>query len=257
MTETYPEDLASGQKFGSRRARLDAEAMKPTTPIVYVVDDDVSVGEALELLLATTGWRTQTFDSAQAFLSRPRDACPGCLVLDICLPDLSGLELQRHLAADQLAIPVIFVTGHGDVPTTVRAMKAGAVEFLVKPFDDESLLDAVRRAIARSVDMLNYEDSMRTLRERYASLSRREREVMTFVTSGLLNKQVGGELGISEITVKAHRGNVMRKMGASSLAALVTMAATLRSSRAPKTPWPDSDRPVGTLVGSYTREATQ
>jgi FixJ family two-component response regulator len=205
-------------------------AMKQDIPIVYVVDDDVSVREALGSLFSSVGWRSETFDTAQAFLSRSRDVCPGCLVLDVRLPDISGLDVHSHIAADQFAMPVIFITAYADVPMTVRAMKAGAREFFTKPFDDQHLLDAVRGAIAQSVSALDREESIRTLRECYASLSRREGQVMALVTSGLLNKQVGAELGISEITVKAHRGNVMRKMGAASLADLVGIAARLRES---------------------------
>jgi FixJ family two-component response regulator len=196
------------------------------TPVVFVVDDDVSVREALEPLIRCAGWQPETFASAQEFLDRPRLTVPSCLVLDVSLPDLNGLELQKRIV-DRTDMPIIFITGHGDVPMTVRAMKAGAVEFLPKPFDDEVLLSAIRNAIERSESALGDEANMRVLRERYASLSPREREVMSLVVSGLLNKQVGGELGISEITVKAHRGRVMQKMKAASLADLVTMGARL------------------------------
>jgi FixJ family two-component response regulator len=197
------------------------------TPVVFVVDDDVSVRESLEPLIRYAGWQPETFASAQEFLDRPRLSVPSCLVLDVSLPDLNGLDLQKRIV-DRTDMPIIFITGHGDVPMTVRAMKAGAVEFLTKPFDDEVLLSAIRNAIERSESALGDEANMRVLRERYASLSPREREVMSLVVSGLLNKQVGGELGISEITVKAHRGKVMQKMKAGSLADLVTMAARLR-----------------------------
>ena len=196
------------------------------TPVVFVVDDDVSVREALEPLIRYAGWQPETFASAQEFLDRPRLTVPSCLVLDVSLPDLNGLDLQKRIV-DRTDIPIIFITGHGDVPMTVRAMKAGAVEFLTKPFDDEALLSAIRNAIERSEAALGDEANLRVLRERYASLSPREREVMSLVVSGLLNKQVGGELGISEITVKAHRGRVMQKMKAASLADLVTMGARL------------------------------
>ncbi|RPH56968.1 MAG: DNA-binding response regulator [Acidobacteria bacterium] len=200
--------------------------MPDATSIVFVVDDDVSVRESLELLIRTAGWRPETFASAQEFLSRPRPTAPCCLVLDVTLPGLSGLELQEQLA-ERRDMPIIFITGHGDVPMTVQAMKAGAVEFLTKPFNDAVLLDAIRGAIDRSRTALREESEMQALRRCYASLTPREREVMELVVSGLLNKQVGGELGISEITVKAHRGQLMRKMKADSLPALVTMASRL------------------------------
>ena len=206
--------------------------MPDVTSIVFVVDDDVSVRESLELSIRTAGWRPETFASAQEFLSRPRAAVPSCLVLDVTLPGLSGLELQQQLA-ERTDMPIIFITGHGDVPMSVRAMKAGAVEFLTKPFKDDVLLDAIRSAIERSRIALRQDSELRVLRECHASLTPREREVMALVVSGLLNKQVGGELRISEITVKAHRGQVMRKMKADSLPDLVTMAARL-GLRAPK-----------------------
>jgi FixJ family two-component response regulator len=203
------------------------------TPIVFVVDDDVSVRESLELLIRCAGWKPETFASAQEFLSRPRVLAPSCLVLDVNLPDLNGLDLQKRVADDRIDMPIIFITGYGDVPMTVRAMKAGAVEFLTKPFSDDVLLSAIQHAIERSHAALGHEAELRALRDCYASLTRREREVMGLVASGLLNKQVGGELGISEITVKAHRGNVMRKMKADSFADLVNRAAKLRLASAP------------------------
>ena len=196
-------------------------------PIVYVLDDDISVRESLEALIRDSGWQPWVFASAQDFLSHPRTFVPSCLVLDVSLPDLNGLDLQQQLAVDRNDMPIIFITGYGDVPMTVRAMKAGAVEFLTKPFGDEALLDAIRNAIQRSAAALGHVAELQRLEERHASLSTREREVMALVVSGLMNKQVGGELGISEITVKAHRGRVMRKMGATSLADLVNITAKL------------------------------
>jgi FixJ family two-component response regulator len=207
--------------------------MPDVPPIVFVVDDDLSVRESLELLIKSAGWQPQTFVSAQEFLSRPHPPVPCCLVLDVTLPGLSGLELQKQLA-ERTDMPIIFITGHGDVPMTVQAMKAGAVEFLTKPFKDDVLLDAIRGAIERSRVALRQDSDMRVVREGYASLTPREREVMALVVSGLLNKQVGGELGISEITVKAHRGQVMRKMKADSLPDLVGMAARLGLRSAPR-----------------------
>ena len=200
--------------------------MPDVTAIVFVVDDDVSVRESLELLIRTAGWQPETFASAPEFLSRPRAAVPCCLVLDVTLPGLNGLELQQQLAG-RADMPIIFITGHGDVPMSVQAMKAGAVEFLTKPFKDDVLLEAIRGAIERSRAALRLNSEMRALTSCYQSLTPREREVMALVVTGLLNKQVGGQLGISEITVKAHRGQVMRKMKADSLPDLVTKAARL------------------------------
>lgn len=207
--------------------RLQTSNVPDTTPVVFVVDDDVSVREALQLPIQASGWRAETFGSARAFLARPRAAVPSCLVLDVALPDLSGLELQQRVALDRSEMPVIFLTGQRDVPVTVRAMKAGALEFFTKPFRDELLLAAIRQALERSRRALEHAAKLKALRETYESLTPREREVMVLVVSGLLNKQVGGELGISEITVKAHRGQVMRKMKADSLPALVDMVAGL------------------------------
>jgi len=211
--------------------------MADSQPIVFVVDDDISVRESLELLIRSAGWQPETFASAQDFLARSPALVPSCLVLDVRLPGLNGLELQKRIAADRPGMPIIFITGHGDVPMTVQAMKAGAVEFLTKPFSDEVLLSAIHNAIERSQAALTQEAQTRAIRSGYASLSRRERDVMALVVAGRLNKQVGGALGISEITVKAHRGKVMRKMNADSLADLVNMAAIL-DLPAPQKPGP-------------------
>jgi FixJ family two-component response regulator len=197
-------------------------------PVVFVVDDDASVRESLESMIRFAGLRAETFASAKDFLDHPRATAPSCLVLDVSLPDLSGLDLQKLVAPERTDMPIIFITGYGDVPMTVQAMKAGAAEFFTKPFDDEVLLDAIRHAIDRSRAAMSEETATRVLQRSYDSLSLRERDVMALVVSGLLNKQVGAELGICEITVKAHRGRVMRKMNARSLVDLVTMAARLR-----------------------------
>jgi FixJ family two-component response regulator len=207
--------------------------MPSTTPIVFVVDDDVSVRESLEGLIQSEGWNPVVLSSAEAFLAHSRPAIPNCLILDVGLPKLNGLDLQQLIVGDRIETPIIFITGCGDVPMTVRAMKAGAIEFLIKPFDDEVLIRAVCGALERSQTALNQESSMRALRDDYATLTRREREVMRLVVSGRLNKQIGGDLDISEITVKAHRGKAMRKMKARSLAELVTMAGKLQLVSAP------------------------
>jgi FixJ family two-component response regulator len=196
-------------------------------PTVFVVDDDVSVRESLEFLIAFEGWEVRAFGSAEEFLAcAPADG-PSCLILDVSLPDLNGLDLQARIAEDRADMPIIFITGYGDIPMSVKAMKAGAAEFLTKPYTDEVLLKAIGTALERSRAAVGESHEDQALRDRYATLSPREREVMALVISGLLNKQVGGELGISEITVKAHRGKVMEKMQVRSLADLVRQAAKL------------------------------
>jgi FixJ family two-component response regulator len=210
---------------------MTSRTASQTAPTVFVVDDDISVRESLELLIREEGLEVETFQSAQEFLARPRTSLPSCLVLDVSLPDLNGLELQRRLSGEQQDMPIIFITGYGDIPMTVQAMKAGAVEFLTKPFTDHVLLQAIRNAIDRSRAHLARHEELQGLKARYARLTPREREVMGLVVVGLLNKQVADELHISEITVKAHRGCMMRKMEASSFAELVNMASRLRLNR--------------------------
>ncbi|MGA3227523.1 MAG: response regulator [Acidobacteriaceae bacterium] len=205
--------------------------MSQAPPIVFVVDDDVSVRESLEALLRCEGWQPETYASASEFLARPRAQTPSCLILDVSLPGLNGLDLQKRVAAERTEMPIIFITGHGDVPMTVRAMKAGAQEFLTKPFSDDVLLAAIRQALERSRIALGREMEMQGLKDRYASLTGRERQVMALVAAGKPNKLVGSELGITEITVKAHRGKVMEKMKADSIADLVKMAGKLRLTR--------------------------
>jgi formate hydrogenlyase transcriptional activator len=214
------------------RHELRSTNTTPDLPIVFVVDDDISARHSMERLIRREGWQPETFTFAQEFLNRPRTRVPNCLVLDISLQEVNGLDLQKRIVVERAETPIIFITGHGDVPTSVQAMKAGAVEFLIKPFTDKSLLAAIREALTRSSIALGREAEMRSVRDCYASLSHRERQVMALVVSGLLNKQVGAELGISEITVKAHRGRVMQKMGAKSVVDLVRMATRLRSERA-------------------------
>jgi len=212
---------------------LGLAPMPPPSPMVFVVDDDISVRESLELLIQNEGWQPKTFESAQEFLDYHRALIPSCLVLDLSLPGLNGLELQKRVSVERAEIPIIFITGHGDIPKTVEAMKGGAVEFLTKPFNDEVLLTAIRRALERSRLALAHKIELQELRDRYASLTPREGQVMALVVSGLLNKQVGGELGISEKTVKAHRGQVMQKMKANSVADLVKMAEKLHLTALP------------------------
>jgi FixJ family two-component response regulator len=219
---------ASGYSF-----QMTSQLISPTPPIVFVVDDDISVRESLEALIRFEGLEVLTFSSAQEFLVHPRTSAPSCMVLDVSLPGLNGLELQKRVSVEHRDMPIIFITGHGDIPMTVQAMKAGAVEFLTKPFADYVLLNAIRNAVDRSRAVIARDEELKSLKERYAQLTPREREVMGLVVVGFLNKQVAGELGISEITVKAHRGCMMRKMNADSLAQLVNMAARLRLSRPP------------------------
>lgn len=206
---------------------VEVASVNDVPPIVFIVDDDISVRESLESLVRFAGWTPRIFASAEEFLAHPREVVASCLVLDVTLPAISGLDLQALIASDRADMPIIFISGYGDVPMTVRAMRAGAMEFLTKPIDDDMLLESIRGAIERSAASLDNLKRVQTLQQAHASLTRREREVMTLVVSGLLNKQIGGHLGISEITVKAHRGRVMQKMRARSVPDLVKMAAVL------------------------------
>jgi FixJ family two-component response regulator len=220
---------------------ISAAPKSQQKPIVFVVDDDVSVRESLELLIKFAGWQPETFASAEEFLARPRVETPNCLVLDVSLPDLNGLELQKLIAMDRVDMPIIFITGHGDVPMTVQAMKAGAVEFLIKPIDGDALLSAIKSAVKRSAAALDDQTELQALRQFHESLTPREREVMRLVVAGMLNKQIGMKLGISEITVKAHRGKMMQKMKAESLADLVKTAVRLGLAPA-RNPWHTAER---------------
>ncbi len=231
---------SSGDAGSESRAPL----ISRDTPVVFVVDDDISVRESLELLILSAGWQPETFASAEDFLARSRIDGPSCLILDVALPSLNGLDLQKRIV-DRTGMPIIFITGYGDVPTTVRAMKAGAVEFLTKPLADDVLENAIRQALERSRVSLAHEAELRALRDCHASLTPREREIMGLVVSGLLNKQIAAELGISEITVKAHRGRVMRKMQVDSLADLVRVAAALE---VPLVAHADTKVPTDTIV---------
>jgi FixJ family two-component response regulator len=231
------EDPTVTDKITPARSSNDdlwSSKMAEASPTVFVVDDDISVRESLELLIRKRGWHPETFTSADEFLAHPPLLAPSCLVLDFSLPGLNGLELQKRVAVELPCMPIIFLTGCGDIPMSVQAMKAGAVEFLTKPFSNESLLSAIRNAIERSRTKLDSETEIRALRARHSALTKRERQVMTLLASGMLNKQVGYELGITEITVKFHRGNLMRKMEAGSFADLVNMATRLRLTQSSK-----------------------
>ena len=235
----YPTPLVRKREYMNSASAKSSESGSPKSdpiPIVFVVDDDISVRESLEALIRFVGWQPETFASAEEFLTRPRPVAPCCLVLDVSLPELNGLELQKLIATDRIDMPIIFITGHGDIPMTVQAMKAGAVEFLTKPIDDDALLSSIKSAVKRSAAALDDQAELQALRQRHESLTPREREVMRLVVAGMLNKQIGMKLGISEITVKAHRGKMMQKMKAESLADLVKTAVRLGLAPA-RNPW--------------------
>ena len=225
--------LSDGRHIQLTDPRPTSSAASGATPIVFIVDDDVSVRESLEALIGAAGWRTECFASARDFLARPRAGTPSCLILDVNLPDLNGLDLQKQIAGERLDMPIIFITGFGDIPMAVEAMKAGAAEFLTKPCTEKALLDAIGHAIDQSAAKLRDQAELQALHGCYAALSPREREVMALVVAGRLTKQIGGELGISEPTVKAHRGRVMEKMKARSLADLVNLNARLHPTPTP------------------------
>jgi FixJ family two-component response regulator len=235
----YPTPLVRERGYMNSASAKSSESGSPKSdpiPIVFVVDDDISVRESLEALIRFVGWQPETFASAEEFLTRPRPVAPCCLVLDVSLPELNGLEMQKLITPDRIDMPIIFITGHGDIPMTVQAMKAGAVEFLTKPIDDDALLSSIKSAVKRSAAALDDQAELQALRQRHESLTPREREVMRLVVAGMLNKQIGMKLGISEITVKAHRGKMMQKMKAESLADLVKTAMRLGLARA-RNPW--------------------
>jgi FixJ family two-component response regulator len=235
----YPTPLVRKREYMNSASAKSSASGSPKSdpiPIVFVVDDDISVRESLEALIRFVGWQPETFASAEEFLTRPRPVAPCCLVLDVSLPELNGLELQKLIATDRIDMPIIFITGHGDIPMTVQAMKAGAVEFLTKPIDDDALLSSIKSAVKRSAAALDDQAELQALRQRHESLTPREREVMRLVVAGMLNKQIGMKLGISEITVKAHRGKMMQKMKAESLADLVKTAVRLGLAPA-RNPW--------------------